>query len=314
MPRSPADPEPDRDPFLIAVMGTTASGKTALAEGLAERIGGQLVNSDAFQIYRGMDIGTAKTSEPERYRLIDLLEPSEAFGVGEWVRLAHQVLEEMWAQRRHVVLVGGTGLYIRALFEGYDEMRPSPDPQLRTALMDRESREGLAPLVEELRRIAPESAARTDLRNPVRVRRALERALSPADPIVYRIPSFRKRKFALELPHETIRSRIARRTDEMVQNGWAQEVRRLRDRGYGPCDPGFRAHGYRAMYRHIQGEIALEEVVASTVSETVRYAKRQRTWLRSEPDLRFVPAHGSGYGDLGPLEHVFVALGVGQDG
>src|SRR5689334_3511641 len=128
-------------------MGPTGSGKTEVAEAIAERLGAQLINADAFQVYRGMDIGTAKPTEKHRYRLLDLKQPNAGFGVGEFVQLASEELRELHHEGRDAVVVGGTGLYIRALFEGYAEMVSPPDPNLRSELMARERTKGLATLV-----------------------------------------------------------------------------------------------------------------------------------------------------------------------
>lgn len=269
------------NPLLIAVMGPTASGKTDVAERLAEALDAQLVNADAFQVYRGMDIGTAKPSEPERYRLIDLKNPEESFGVGEYVLAAQQELESLYGEGRHVVVVGGTGLYVRALFEEYDTMGSLPPSDLRDALSEME----LSELVERLKALSPDVAETVDLKNPVRVRRALERILAPSPSISWRLPPFRRIKLAIVPEPGDTDSRIARRVEGMLQREWVQEVRNLRDQGYSPHDPGFRAIGYRTLSRYLDGEVELNEATATTIAETRRYAKRQRSWLRSEPNL-----------------------------
>jgi len=269
------------NPFLVGVMGPTASGKTDLAEELAVILDAQLVNADAFQIYRGMNIGTAKPERKSEYRLLDIRNPSEGFGVGEYVSLAEVVLRECWEARRNVVVVGGTGLYIRALFEEYGEMAAAPDPDLRNRLNEKT----LDELVAELQQADRASAERVDLRNRVRVQRALERIYTPEPSVPVRLPPFQKRKYAVVRdPAETV-ERITRRVEAMVKNGWVQEVRQLANAGYAPTDPGLRALGYRAVWQHLNGEVELNEAVATTIAETRRYAKRQRTWLRSEPNL-----------------------------
>ncbi|MBI1756495.1 MAG: tRNA (adenosine(37)-N6)-dimethylallyltransferase MiaA, partial [Fimbriimonas ginsengisoli] len=279
-------------PLLVAVMGVTASGKTALAEALALHLDAQLISADAFQVYRGMDIGTAKPPNKADYRLLDLREPDEAFGVGEWVRLAQAELEELYARGRNAIVVGGTGYYVRALLEEYADLRPPPDPELRRELDERLAAHGLPTLARELERIAPEVAARTDLKNPARVRRALERELSPHDVVAIRLPPFRRIKLGIECPTKWVEEQIAARVEQMVHNGWAGEVARLLDQGYRPEHPGFRAIGYRAMARFVEGEMESGEAAASVIVDTRNYAKRQRTWLRREPGLE-VLAHGS---------------------
>src|SRR5579859_2775526 len=132
-------------------MGPTASGKTELAEALADRLGAQLINADAFQVYRGMDIGTGKSSARDRYLLIDVADPNDQFGLGEWARLVQSALERLWAEGRPAVLVGGTGLYIRALMEQFDAISGKPAQELRDAILQDEAKFGIQGLVQRLR-------------------------------------------------------------------------------------------------------------------------------------------------------------------
>ncbi len=268
-------------PQLIGVMGPTASGKTNLAEQIAEHLDAQLVNADAFQIYCGMDIGTAKPNRPENYELIDIRNPDESFGVGEYVVVAQSVLRRCWERRQSVVVVGGSGLYVRALFEEYSEMGQAPPPEVREALNARPLEE----LAEELRKLAPETANVVDLRNRVRVQRALERIYSPKPSVSVHLPPFDKKKLAIVRNSDETNDRIQRRTKQMFESGWIEEVRKLFSDGYAITNPGFRALGYEAIGRAINGEATFEEALATTIADTKRYAKRQRTWLRSEPNL-----------------------------
>jgi tRNA dimethylallyltransferase len=262
-------------------MGPTASGKTELAEALADRLDAQLINADAFQVYRGLDIGTAKPANRDRYALIDIKNPDESYGLGEFVLNVQERLKALHASNRSVILVGGTGLYIRAVFEQYANLAPAPDPELREEL----STQPLEALVVRLQRVDPASAARIDLRNPARVQRALERALVPAPALSVVFPPFRRLKLACVPPQAELAGRIENRVDAMMQNGWVDEVAQLCASGYRPEDPGLRALGYRTLWRHLEGEVDLGEARATTIAETRRYAKRQRTWLRSEPNL-----------------------------
>jgi len=266
-------------------MGPTASGKTALAERLADALDAQLINADAFQAYRGMDVGTAKPENPARYALMDIKDPNEMYGVGEFTRLASKVLRDLYRKERSAVVVGGTGFYIRALLEEYTEMASAPDPELRARLNRSFEEEGLEALVGELRRVHPEAAERIDLRNPARVKRAIERAYAPEPMRTEQLPGFRKIKFGLMPDAAWLEPRITQRVQQMMQNGWVEEVGRLIASGYSSDDPGFRAIGYREMARYIAGELSLEEAATATIVETRRYAKRQRTWLRAEPNL-----------------------------
>lgn len=267
--------------ILVGVMGPTASGKSDLAEQLADDLNAILINADAFQVYRGMDIGTAKPECRGRYHLLDIKEPDEGFGVGEFVSLANDLLHQSFREGKNAVVVGGTGLYVRALFEEYAAMSEAPDPMLRKELSQM-SGENLAIRLMEL---APDVAARIDILNPVRVQRAVERALSPQTSLPWHLPDYRKLKLAIIPDKSTTDARIARRAESMMHNGWVQEVRDLRDAGFKPDDPGFRAIGYQTLWRYLDEEVELEEATATAIAESIRYAKRQRTWLRSEPNL-----------------------------
>ncbi|MFQ3587844.1 MAG: tRNA (adenosine(37)-N6)-dimethylallyltransferase MiaA [Fimbriimonadaceae bacterium] len=284
----------DETRFLVAVMGPTASGKTALAEALAGRIGAVLVNADAFQVYRGLDIGTGKPAARERYRLLDIVEPSESFGVGEWVVRASAELGSIWEQGRSAVVVGGTGLYVRALLESYRDMRPAPDPRVRREVAEFERREGLPALVARL--LALDPGTRVDLSNPVRVRRALERRLDPRPPIRFDLPPFRVLKVGIVPDVAALAERISRRVDAMLASGWREEVRDLAARGVTRDCPAMRAIGYRALFDEVVGVSSSREIRLQIATETRQYAKRQMTWLRSEPRLTVL----SHFGDESP--------------
>jgi tRNA dimethylallyltransferase len=268
-------------PNLIVVMGPTASGKSVVAETLAEQQDATIINADAFQIYRGMDIGTAKPISRSRYRILDIRNPDEDFGVGEYVVLASTILHELFQTGQSVILCGGTGLYIRALVEQYKDLMPSPSPELRRTLASMTLDEALGKLTH----LAPDIASQIDQKNEVRVRRSLEKQLGNRDPIQFTLPPFEINKIAIMPSVELSQEKIKQRTDEMFQNGWVVEVRNLLDGGYGPGSPGFRALGYKAIAEYIR-ENGNEEVLKERIeAETVRYAKRQRTWLRAEPNL-----------------------------
>ncbi|MBS1712762.1 MAG: tRNA (adenosine(37)-N6)-dimethylallyltransferase MiaA [Armatimonadetes bacterium] len=277
-------------PFLLAVMGPTGSGKSPVAEVLAEKTDALLLNADAFQVYRGLDIGTNKPNDRSRYRLIDVVGPTEGFGLGQWVRLALRILEDAYQEGRNVIVVGGTGLYVRALFEEYADMSAAPDPDLRSRLVRREQEEGLEALVEDLRRSG--RAEGVDLANPVRVRRALERSLSSEEPIHVRLPGFRKKKVALEPPVPGFETALSERVGRMWDAGWPEEVEGLLASGVPETAPSFRAIGYQSVARFLRGRSTRQETVATIAQQTRRYAKRQRTWLRTEPLLTAIGTEG----------------------
>lgn len=276
-------------PALIAIMGPTASGKTALAEALADRLSARLINADAFQVYRGLDVGTGKSDRAREYALMDVVDPDETFTVGRWLDLAIPFLAKVYAARQSAVVVGGTGLYVRALFEDYSDLAAPPNPELRARLMRQERELGLSSLVAELRTRAPEVADKTDLDNPVRVRRALER-LESTPRRLPALPPFARWKFVIDPGVEAITQRIAERYDAMVLGGWLNEVSGLLAREVPPSCPGMRAHGYRALAQVAQGDLSLDAVRDRTIAEIRRYAKRQRTWLRKEPGARRLEA------------------------
>lgn len=259
-------------------MGSTASGKTALAEALADELNARLINADNFQCYRYLDIGTAKPEDRDRYDLLDILDPNEPFGVGEWVQRATAILE----QREHAsyVVVGGSGLNVRALFEGYDGMKGPPPEGLRESLNERE----LPDLVAELRTRDPEAAQTVDLRNPVRVKRALERLETPATP-VKPIEGFTKIKIGLDVSSDWVNPRIDQRVEDMLAAGWLKEVERIRQMGYQYDDPGIKAHGYRNLWDVLEGRKSIEDAKSEIAAMVRQYAKRQRTWMRTEPNL-----------------------------
>lgn len=275
---------------LVAVVGPTATGKTALAVRLAERLGGEVVSADSRQVYRGMDIGTARPSAEERGRvrhwLVDVAEPNEPFSLARYVDLANEALRDCWSRGALPLLVGGTGQYVWALLEGWRVPRVPPDRKLRTELEAVAERDGPEALVEELRRVDPESAARIDSRNVRRVIRALE---------VYRVTgrplsAWRERKppdmastvIGLACEREELYRRIDARVDAIMAAGLVDEVRGLIQRGYG-CDlPSMSGIGYRQVCQHLAGALSLEEAVARIKTETHRLARMQHAWFRGD--------------------------------
>jgi len=285
---------------LTAIMGPTGSGKSALAEMLADATGAQLVSADAFQVYRGFDIGTNKPADTSRYELIDICDPTQSYGAGEFVRDSLAVLERCFAAGQDVIVVGGTGFYIRALFEEYAEMAGLPDPAIRASIEERFQTEGLQPLVDEL--LAKDPDTKVDLRNPVRVRRALEKLAQPSAVIQIKLPPFRKMKFGLRLPKPLLDQRIEKRLDQMLSMGWEREVRLIIDRGIPVDAPAMRAIGYQSILKSAEGLIGPEEARERTLVETRQYAKRQMSWLRSEPGLTWIDAPNGASDDLDAMK------------
>ena len=284
-------------PPVVLLMGPTASGKSQLALALCERLAAEIVSVDSAQVYRGMDIGTAKPDAATRARvphhLIDLCDPAEAYSAARFREDALRVIGEIRARGRIPLLTGGTMLYFRALQQGLSDLPPA-DPQFRARLA-REAREhGWPPLHARLARLDPASAARLHPNDAQRIQRALEivelggapvgalqarkPALALAGPVV---------KVALNPPERSVlHERIAARFHEMMREGFLDEVARLRARGDLTADlPSLRAVGYRQLWAHLDGTWDLATAVARGIAATRQFAKRQLTWLRSEPAL-----------------------------
>ncbi|MBX3097546.1 MAG: tRNA (adenosine(37)-N6)-dimethylallyltransferase MiaA [Fimbriimonadaceae bacterium] len=259
-----------------------------MAEWLADRHDALLINSDAFQVYRGLDIGTNKPIDRSRYRMLDLVDPDEEFGVRKWIEAVLPLLSNSFDRGRNVIVVGGTGYYVRALFEEYGDLQEAPAPELRAALNERIRMEGVDALARELTERAPEVAKKIDLKNPARVQRAIER-LESTSPLTFRLPPFRKIKIALAPSAEQLTPILESRVEQMIATGWPDEVASLLDSGVKINAPGMRAIGYRALANVVSGRITLGEAREQIILETRQYAKRQRTWLRSEPNLKTMP-------------------------
>jgi len=287
-------------PGVFAIVGPTAVGKSRLALGLAEALGGEIVNADALQVYRGFDRGTAKPTPEERRRvphhLVDVLEPHELFSAGEFARRARRVIAEVGARGRPALVVGGSGFYQRALFEGISPL-PAVPPEVRTALRERLARVGLPALREELERLDPATADRLAAGDTQRTLRALEVALASGRPLsewqAARPAGGRvtpRLKIGLTLPRAVLYDRVSARIGRMLQAGWVGEVERLLARGLSPSLPAFQAIGYRQLVRYLRGEWSLDEATRAISRATCRYAKRQLTWFRADGEVRWLPA------------------------
>lgn len=292
----------EHSPILV-IAGPTATGKSALGLFLAEELGGEIVNADALQAYRGLDIGTAKPTPEERVRvphhLVDVLEPTERYSAGEFARRARLAIAGIRARGRRPIVVGGSGLYLRALLEGISPV-PRGDREVRRELRSRAQEEGLPALYEELWCRDPETARRLPPGDAQRILRALEVVEVSGTPLSEWIarrpygevlhPAVR---LGLTLPRALLYDAIERRVARMVERGWVDEVRRLLSGGLSPAVPAFQAIGYREIARHLEGEWSLERALDETVRATRRYAKRQLTWFRKEPDMTWIDARAA---------------------
>ncbi len=273
---------------LVAVLGPTAGGKSALAMELASRFPCEIVNCDSRQIYRGMDIGTAKPSQAERravpHHLFDIADPSEEYSAGAYSRAARTCIEELWQRNKVPLLVGGTGFYYQALMEGVPET--VSDAALRERILERLSDEGLPVLVDELRRLDPVGAAATDTANPRRVCRALEIVLGTGQTLA----QARARRDGFEAQalvviaspaRETLVQRIDLRVEQMLQAGLEAEVRHLVET-WGWQAPGLRSIGYSEWQPFPESELERQQVKLNIQLHTRQFAKRQMTWFRHQ--------------------------------
>lgn len=283
-------------PPLIVLAGPTAAGKTELSLRLCERIGGEVVSADSRQIYRGMDIGTAKATPAEQARvphhLLDLRDPDQVLTLAEYQRLAYAAIDDIHRRGRVPCLVGGSALYLRAVTAGLRIPQAAPDLALRTRLEAQLADQGLASLVAELQRIDPLTAAQIDLRNPRRVLRALEImvttgqskvALEGAEP-----PPYHMLQFVLTRERGVLHQRIDQRVEQMVAAGLIAETQRLLDKGYDPALPAMTSLGYREMIAYLAGQMNLAQAIERIQIETHRFVRHQTTWFRKLPEMKWV--------------------------
>ncbi len=278
--------------------GATATGKTGLSLDLAQALAtdgvrAEIISADSRQVYRGMDIGTAKVSAADRTRVphhgLDLVEPDAAFSVADYLRHVREALLAIADRQALAILVGGTGLYLRAVATGLDPDADAADPAVRASVEADLLTRGLTGLVGELRERAPSVAERTDLANPRRVVRAVERARlagdrPPPSPRGYPAPVA---WMGLRLDSAEHRRRIADRAEHQFHSGLVEEAAELANR-YVRDLPAFSAYGYREAMALAAGEIDREEALVRTMARTNTYAKRQRTWFRAEPQIEWL--------------------------
>lgn len=271
---------------LVAIVGPTASGKTALATELAQRLAGEIINADSRQIYRGMDVGTAKASAEEqraaRHWLIDVAAPDEPFTLAAFLDLANAATDDIWSRGRLPIVAGGTGQYVWALLEGWRVPRVPPDPELRAGLEAIAESEGRDALASLLREIDPASAGAIDARNVRRVIRAIEvtRATGQAfSAWQQKDPKQNVAVIGLRKERGALYRRIDTRVDEMIARGLVAEVQGLITAGFG-CDlPAMSGIGYRQICGHLRGDYTLAEAVARMKTETHRLARMQHAWF-----------------------------------
>ena len=312
--RPPPHDHGDHGRPVIAIVGPTAAGKTALSLALAHRLGGEVVNADSMQLYRGMDIGTAKLRPDQRegiaHHALDLWEVTEPASVAEYQLLARAAIDDVRARGRTALLVGGSGLYVRAVLEQFEF--PGTDGGLRAQLEAELAEIGPARLHARLVERDPEAAARILPSNGRRIVRALEVIELTGRPFEAALPDptpyYRAVHIGVDQDPATLDQRVATRVDLMWDLGLVDEVRDLEQRGLRRGRTASRALGYQQVLRHLAGECSLAQARAETVQATRRFIRRQRSWFRRDPRIAWLD------GTAGDLTERALALAAAAGG
>jgi tRNA dimethylallyltransferase len=284
---------------VVAIVGPTATGKTALAAELARRLPVEVISVDSRQVYRGMDIGTAKATPQEqaqvRHHLLDVVGPTDDFSLALFLDLAHAAIGDIAARGKLPLLVGGTGPYLWALLEGWRVPPVPPDPAFRAEMEALAWEQGREALAQKLAGVDPQALDIVDVRNPRRVIRALEVHRATGVPWSQLRARGEERYDALilglTLPRETLYRRIDHRIDAMLAAGWAEEVRGLLGQGVTPEHPSMTSVGYRELAAYIKGEMGLGDATRNTKAASHRFARHQYAWFRlKDPRIRWLDA------------------------
>ena len=289
-------------PLMVVILGPTASGKTVLSLHVAERLQGEIVSCDSVAVYRELEIGTAKTSKEERQRvphhLIDIASPEELITAGDYSRMARQAIDGIAAREHLPVVVGGSGLYLRALLEGLFAGPPRSE-ELRLRLRERANERGTDYLHKILSRIDPAAAQTIHANDVPKVVRALEVSISARAPMTGlwqrgrdALQGFRILRVSLNPDREALYGRINERAREMFSAGLLEETRMLIDR-YGSTVWPLNSLGYKQALQHMRGELSLEQAIVAAQQGHRNYAKRQLTWFRREPEVHCISNFGS---------------------
>ena len=283
---------------ILCLVGPTASGKTALAIELAKELGGEVVSCDSMQIYRGMDIGTAKPTVEEMqgipHHMIDICDPTESFSVSRYTQMATPIVDDILARGKTAIIAGGTGLYVDSLIRG-NAFAPIPETGHRQQLEQQLAQEGLESLLEQLRAIDPEAADRSQ-GNPRRIIRALEVYRETGETITAHNlrtqaipPRYQPLWLGLDFTRrEALYDRIDRRVEIMLEQGLLQEIRQLLDAGIPAQCTAMQAIGYKEFVDALAGKSSLEAAIAQVQQSSRRYAKRQLTWFRRNPAMHWL--------------------------
>ena len=309
---------------LIVLTGPTAVGKTRLSLRLARELGGEIISADSMQVYKGMDIGSAKIL-PEQmqgipHHLVDVLDPQDEFHVVRFQEMAKEAMAGIYAREHVPILVGGTGFYIQAVTRDIDFTQASTQDSYRRELEERAKTEGPRALHELLRQVDPESALAIHENNVKRVIRALEFYHQNHAPISGHNAQEREKKtpydlhyFVLTAPREELYRRIDARVDEMIGQGLVDEVRHLKEEGCHAGMVSMQGLGYKEILAYLEGEYPLEEAVRLIKRDTRHFAKRQLTWFKREEDVIWVDKADFGYDEDRILDHILKILRTPDD-
>ena len=300
---------------LIVLTGPTAVGKTRLSISLAKAIGGEIISADSMQVYKYMDIGSAKIMQSEMqgvpHYLVDELMPDEEFHIVRFQQMAKEAMEKIYAREHIPILVGGTGFYIQAVTRDIDFTQAEQDDGYRAELEKLSKEKGSAFLHQMLMEVDPKSAENIHENNVKRVIRALEFYHQNGSPISAhneeqqeRTSPYKLAYFVLNAPRELLYERIDRRVDEMMDKGLVSEVQRLKDMGYHRGMVSMQGLGYKEILAYLDGEMSLEEAVRILKRDTRHFAKRQLTWFRREPETVWVNKDQFAYQDEKMLEYM----------
>ncbi len=265
---------------VLFILGPTGVGKSEVAIKLAQMFDGEIISADSVQVFRGLDIGSAKVSKKEqemvKHHAIDILNPNERFSVFDYVKLTKQLIDEISLRGKLPIIVGGTALYVKALTEGYDFGGDGENSELRKNLEKLSEQE----LVEKLKELAPEKVDEIDLKNKRRLIRAVQIAIEGKS-VAKEKPNMQFLVLALTCPREQLYEKINLRVDKMMESGLVDEVKRLKRQGLTKADQSMNAIGYKEILSYLDGDINLDEAVNLIKQHTRNYAKRQMTFIRS---------------------------------
>lgn len=287
-------------PKVIVICGPTASGKTALSIELAKKINGEIISSDSMQIYKDMDIGTAKPTKQEmqetKHYLLDFVEPDQRYSVAQFKKDAEKAIEEILAKNKVPIIVGGTGLYVDSLIYGIEYQEIELDKKYREELEEKAQKEGLETLYEQAQKIDPQAMEKISANDKKRILRILEIYHSTGKTKTQQEIESRKNEvkydykvFALNMEREKLYERINKRVDIMIKQGLIQEVENLCSK-YTEFPTAMQGLGYKEVVEYLQGKISEQEMIEKIKMETRRYAKRQLTWFRKNKQTIWLDA------------------------